>query len=152
VVANNLIDSFKKDRPTIPTKAHHAPHAPMPRAEPLPEPEPPAAAPVAIRDKRVLEEMERKVKQDNKAQFAEHKAYLRRAMFTIVSQVRGIQHWSPREDAILDANVAWLIELYYQEGASHDIVSESTRSVQANRTMDEDARAAEGLAPMAPKP
>lgn len=164
-MSNNLIESFRKKDAALPraTDLGHKPSTERPRlhaAEPprqdkrtYPEPEAQQQEqPVAIRDKRAIEELERKVKQTDKAQFANHKACLRRMMFTIVAETRGIQHWSPKEDAILDATTAWLIDLYFQEGASHDIVGETTRSVQANATTAEDARAAEGVGPLTPKP
>jgi len=88
----------------------------------------------------------------DKAQFSHHKAMLRRMMFTIVAETRGIQHWTAREDAVLDANVAWLIELYWSEGASHDIVGETTLQGHADRTTPEDARAADALGKLVPKP
>ena len=123
----------------------------LPEAEPAPAPAP-APAPVAIREKRALEELERRVRGMDKAQFSHHKAMLRRMMFTIVAETRGIQHWTAREDAVLDANVAWLIELYWSEGASHDIVGETTLQGHADRTTPEDARAADALGKLVPKP
>jgi hypothetical protein len=130
-------------RPRVPSREEHHP-----------EPEMPQTAPptLAIQDKRALEEMVRKVRQADKALFSHHKACLRRQLFTIVAEVRGIHHWSPREDAILDATTAWLIDLYFQEGASHDIVGESTATVQANATTIEDAEAAAAIGQLTPKP
>jgi hypothetical protein len=129
-------------RPRVPPREEH------------PEPEMPQQAPptLAIQDKRALEEMVRKVRQADKALFSHHKACLRRTLFTIVAETRGIHHWSAREDAILDATTEWLIDLYFQEGASHDIVGKSTAAVQANATTLEDAQAADALGPLSPKP